>query len=418
MKQLYLILTMLSLPSLLCASHFSPNAFCKVPVADLVSFPLINNKNSTFTSYADIPCLGFSKKSVIPRLGQLLLHELVEIIEEKGQEVRVKISNRYYAQHGNHAVLEGFWMHKSCLQELNELTQAEQAKLPLPLDYRNRTISRENTLVLKEPWTAIKESLFSSRHTIYSAGTRFVKAFHARDASDNYLIYLFNATKKRFEIQEIPAHFCLEENDDYLPEKRRTIFVHIIRHWAHRHNHKAFAYALGGSSLVEEVHPNNFKLEKIGHQQKLFFMRPHDHYYYANSSTHHATQTGIDCSNLITRAAQIAGIAYYAGNTTTISHELHAVTKNDVLENGDIVVWKGHTIIISSVKDNLIVEARGYEPSDYGIVHEIPLEERFKDIKTMEDLKKAYLAKRKVPILAKAGNVKEIINGINIYKLI
>ncbi|NBQ17386.1 hypothetical protein EBU24_03650, partial [bacterium] len=340
MKKLHLMI-ILFLPSFLWASHFNPNAFCKVPVADLVSFPLINNKNSTFTSYANIPCLGFSKKSVIPRLGQLLLHELVEIIEEKGQEVRVKISNRYYAQHGNHPVLEGFWMHKSCLQELDELSLHEQKKVPLPLDYRNRNAFQENTLVLKEPWTHIKESLFSSRSTTYSAGTRFVKAIHELETSDNYLIYLFNATKKRFEIQEIPTHFCLEENDDYLPEKRRTIFVHIIRHWAHRHNQKAFAYALGGSSLVEEVSPNNFKLEKIGPQQKLFFVRTHDHYYYANSSTHHATQTGIDCSNLITRAAQIAGIAYYAGNTTTISHELQAFTKNDVLENGDIVVWKG-----------------------------------------------------------------------------
>ncbi len=410
MKKHYLIFTIIIfLRSLLFAGQFNPNAFCKVPVADLVSFPLLNNHASLFNSYENLPCLSFSKKTGIPRLGQLLLHELVEIIEKKGEECRVKISNRYYAQIGKKAVLEGFWMLSNNLQLLDPLSENERAKIPAPISYKGNSGYGQNTIVLKEPWTSTKKSVFSSRSTSYSAGTRFLKVPFYNNDPDHYIVYIFNPFKKRFEIQAIPVDFCLEENKDQSHKEKRRLFVDIINNWAHRPYNKAFPYALGGSSLVDEVYPNNFKLEKIGPTQTLFFIRP---------GYDHKIQTGIDCSQLITRAAQIAGIPYYAGNTSTITHELRPLGYNDELENGDIIVWKGHTIIISSIKDNLIIEARGYEPSDYGIVHEIHLKERFKDIKTMDDLKMVYIQKKKVPILAKTGKVKEIIDSIKIYKLI
>jgi len=395
------------------------DAFCCVPVAELVAYPLLQSTKGPFNSYEKIPCQFFSKTTGIPRLGQLIFNEQVKIVEKKGQEVRVTIPHRYYVSMNNTPLNNGFWMDGSNLYMLDELSKNNLEKIPQPLSYLARNNFSENVIVLIEPWTIFKESLFSKRHTTYSAGTRFVRTTQHKEQEGHYAVYVFNPGKRRFEVQDIPHNLCILEDQQRDNSEKRKIFVGLIRRWTYRPNNKYFAYVFGGSSLVEDVEPQNFALQKAGTHEKLFFIRPHHKEQEQSFNTHYLTQTGIDCSNLISRAAQIAGIPYYAGNTSTIKHELKPLTKDDILEVGDIVGWKGHVIIISSIKNNLIIEARGYEPSAYGIVHEIPLSERFKDINTMQELLDAYFSGKKVARLTKSGKVKEVIKeGISIYKLL
>lgn len=420
MKHLPLILcAILATGSITLSKEFVPNAFCIVPVADLVSYPLLQNSSHTFKSYENLPCLFFSKKTEMPRLGQLLFNEKVQIIEERSSEVRVLIDQRSYISAQNILLTHGFWMDRSTIFLLEDLSMHDKNKIPQHLSYSQKIAATENTIVLIEPWTLLKETLFSKRHITYSAGTRFTHAIHHKTIKDHYPVYIFNVSKKRFEVQHIPHSSCILENPTRDDHEKRKLFIALIRYWANRPNHKSFGYVLGGSSLVEEVEPNNFALQKRGPKEELFFVRPHHKEKEQSFNTHYLTQTGIDCSNLVSRAAQIAGIPYYAGNTSTIKHVLKPLTRNDRIENGDIVVWKGHVIIISSISKNLIVEARGYEPSAYGIVQEIPLSERFKDIYTIKDLTESYFLKKKVSLLAKTGNVKETLkDGIYIYKLL
>src|SRR5690349_8503618 len=79
------------------------HAFVCVPVADLVSQPMrhIYGKSSnTKLQYAQLPECGqgdlATASQSCPRLHQLLLHEPVEIVEEHGMEVRIKVHNIFY----------------------------------------------------------------------------------------------------------------------------------------------------------------------------------------------------------------------------------------------------------------------------------------------------------------------------------
>lgn len=119
---------------------------------------------------------------------------------------------------------------------------------------------------------------------------------------------------------------------------------------------------------------------------------------------------------MILRGAQLCGIPYFFKNSTTLAQNLTPLQKNEDLENGDLIWFLGHVIIISDVKNNLVVEARGYEHS-YGRVHEASLKTQFNNISTYEDLKKAYLEHIPLERLNLQGIVAKEIPTFKLLKL-
>src|SRR5690606_17679975 len=106
-----------------------------------------------------------------------------------------------------------------------------------------------------------------------------------------------------------------------------------------------------------------------------------------------ATKSGFDCSGVIARATQICGIPYFCKNTATIPHCLKPLQKEQELHNGDLILIRGHVMIVFDVAKNLLIEARGYTHG-YGKLQEIPINQVFEGIQTYKDLTDAYFGRK------------------------
>jgi hypothetical protein len=127
-------------------------------------------------------------------------------------------------------------------------------------------------------------------------------------------------------------------------------------------------------------------------------------------------QPGLDCAGLIARAAHLAGIPYFYKNSLTIAKHLAPLNKKETISEGDIIWLPGHVMVVSSLKDNLLVEARHYSHG-YGKVHEIPLSHQFKNINSYEQLAAHFFNKKPLQRLDKSGKVVQVLPDFKILKL-
>lgn len=58
-------------------------------------------------------------------------------------------------------------------------------------------------------------------------------------------------------------------------------------------------------------------------------------------------QKGYDCSGLVLRAVQLAGIRYFCTNTTTARLALQDLLAHEALEVGDLILIYGRVMIVS-----------------------------------------------------------------------
>ncbi len=112
-------------------------------------------------------------------------------------------------------------------------------------------------------------------------------------------------------------------------------------------------------------------------------------------------QSGFDCSGLILRAAQLAGITYWCKNTTTIGLTFKDIPQQESLEEGDLILIKGHVMIISDIKRNLFIDAASYA-SGFGCLHEASLSDMFVEVATYDELRKYAYANQ--PLSRKHAN--------------
>ena len=86
------------------------------------------------------------------------------------------------------------------------------------------------------------------------------------------------------------------------------------------------------------------------------------------------------------------------------------------LQEGDIIWIRGHVMIVGSLKDNTLIEARGYNHG-YGKVQEIPLHTVFKYIKTFAQL--FVHQQNKLPFfrMNSRGKVVQTIHELKILRL-
>ncbi|MGB8367272.1 MAG: hypothetical protein WCD44_02830, partial [Candidatus Babeliales bacterium] len=127
-------------------------------------------------------------------------------------------------------------------------------------------------------------------------------------------------------------------------------------------------------------------------------------------------KTGFDCAGIIARSAQICNIPYFYKNTTTIKQFLSPITHINNLMPGDIIWIPGHVMVIADLKNNTLIEARGYNHG-YGKIHEIPLSEEFKGISTYKELFNIYQNKKTITRLDHKGNEQEKINNLLLLRL-
>lgn len=370
------------------------------PVADLLFQPMgeLKKNYKKGYSYAHLPISGVSgSPHACPRAHQLRANDTVDIIEERDDEVRVRVPHCFYLRHDGNIPQQCYWMRKKDLIPQEELSccSSEQSCVPQPI-----VVSKPmpNAITLAEPWYD------PNTKTLFCAGTRF-----AYEKSDNqyYYIFVFDRLQRRYISTPCSIEHCIETSS-IDPREQRNNMIALARSWSA--NAKGFIpYVWGGCSILKRISYPQFS------EHSIQLANGDKAQYYQWPGKAHSPKTGLDCSGLILLAAQSVGIPYFCKNSYTVEQTLRPVTPQEPLEVGDIIMCHGHVMLVADLENNTLIEARGYEHG-YGKVQEIPLSEQFKDINTYEDLIAAYASKQPVKRLDKAGTIRDTVQ-IKLFKL-
>lgn len=351
-----------------CCDAVVYNAVTIVPVADLLGDAAqhIAPKKYVFDAYNQLP-LTSQHSSHCSRIHQILFNEIVTVLEEKNDEVRIAIPNLFFQSAQDTKKNSTFWALKKNFISLDTLKKSgiKQQMFPDPIQYdstKNNVVSPA-TVVLIAPYYDPEEN------RTFSVGTRFVMK---KNNPTTVEVNVLNTPATKIITMHIPKKNILIENSNLLPEERIKIFLTLIKSWS-QPKQGFIPYVWGGCSYTQPC------------LQEQFTKIPTLNCYARNDYCQNTIKTGFDCTGLIARAAQAAGMPYFFKNSTTILNNLRELTSQDTLHNGDIIWFQGHVMIISDVKKNLVIEARSYDHG-WGKIHEAPIHAIFKNVSSLKNL--------------------------------
>lgn len=366
------------------------------PIADLLFQPMSELKNNYKKgySYAQIPISGSPR--ACPRAHQARANELVDVLEERNDEVRVRIYGCFYVRNDTTAPQQSYWMRKQDIIPCDELCccTPEETRVPSPICVDKPIPS---AVTLAQPWYDSKTK------TLFSAGTRFASL---ETTPTNAHVFVFDPSKKQYISSLCPLSYCVISSP--IPSEQRVAMVSLARSWT-QNEYGFIPYAWGGCSIGKRIAYSH------AHEHTIQLANGSTATYHQWPGRHHAPKSGIDCSGLILLAAQSVGIPYFCKNSRTVEQIQKPITQQDPLEIGDIIMFKGHVMIVADLERNTLIEARGYI-NGYGKVHEIPLSEQFKNINTYQDLIACYEQQILVERLDKKGNPCDPVQ-IKLFKL-
>lgn len=375
----------ITLCSTLCATEH--NGFCSVPIADLIGAPIGSffKTKDVQQAYAQIPYGDKRGDFGCPRIAQLLLHEPVIILENKGSEVKIRVPHLQYPT--EKSMHDTYW---TLASNITKLTPAFKKALP--------TYHPQHTVTLRKP------VYNPETKQIYCAGTQFLKTNQVQTKTQRS-VYVYDETTNQMIFAHIPAQSCLDKPKTKKDTKR--LVLELCKEWAHQKK-GCIPYVFGGTTVSQPVQEQKHDTLRVSFTKKpvIFYER----------SPKPSPRAGLDCARMFTRALQMAGIPFYATNTQGFKEALQPLKPHEKIEAGDFILWKGHIAMISDVKKGLHIEARSYDDG-YGKVHEIPLSEQLQKIYTVDDLKEAYLSKKRLTRLNKDGKKSHFIYDIGIFKL-
>lgn len=381
---------------------FTPyQAITIVPVADLVGQPFaqLNAKNNPITSYAKMPFDAKLGSFACPRLHQLIFNEQVTVIDERDDEACVLVPNVFFITQASNEKQQLYWTLKKNLMPLAQLRNKKinTAHLPQPVVYeKNKTVHHPNTITLAYPYTC------KALNMTFSAGTRFVKAPQLKD--EHVSVHALDPQKQTMRQLLLPKKLCVEHKQR-TNEEQITLYVKILKLWTQQQN-GFIPYVWGGCSFGPTCSQDTFvtKAAKTHKEDTYWFERPGSN----------GPCWGLDCTGLVARSAQIAGIPYYFKNTTTLKQFLEPITERSKVHVGDLIWFPGHVMVVGDLQKNTIIEARAYKYG-YGKVHEIALAEVFEGITTFDKLVKALNNKETLKRLNRDGS---FAHNVKDYKLL
>jgi hypothetical protein len=367
----------------LCASYLDQEntVMIAAPVVDSAGEPLqqLEPQKSVEEIYNSLPFSPEKPLKSCPRIHQFLFNEVGKVVKQDGAETYVEFPHLFY-ENDQREKQHRFWVLTKNIISLAPLKQklGNLAALPEPLNFLKPRAPEqyEQILTLIMPWQD------STTGIVYSAGTRF-KRVPERDTSAAYGISLINTqdgSVKQLLIEKDAA--LVDYPSDHKSAKK--LFVEILKKWASV-GPKKIAYVWGGCGFVETYTQDDFSKVafKRGAEDQEAWQRPNGQRP-APTSTH----AGFDCSGLVLRAAQIAGLPYFCKNTTTLCRNLKDIADNEPLEEGDLIWIPGHVMVITNLAKNEYTDAVGYS-SGYGILHTMCLKDAFEGIVTFDDLRRA-----------------------------
>lgn len=382
------------------------HAVVTVPIADLVGQPLQNiyPDQSIDQAYAQLPLCGGTIKNDLNclRIHQLLFNEMVEIIAEKNDEIMVRIPHLFYLTPNDTQRHDTYWMLKKAVTPLPLLNQHNIPLNTFPINYSYAypaQLSNQNLIVLVEPWYD------KITRMTFSAGTQFVAAAHSMN-HDHVCIKRYNPLLRINQIVPIPKKLTFTSSYPQKPQQCIDLFLSILHRWIQT-NEGDVSYVLGGCSFTHRSNrPFAHKTNIYNNKHLSFYTRRYDT----------SPKNGYDCSGLIAKSAQLAGIPYFFKNTFTVAQCLTEIRSNTSLHDGDIIWIPGHVMVVSNIKKNLLIEARSYQHG-YGIVHEIALNKVFKNINTYQDLLDCYFNKKELTRLDRHNNPQDTFKQMKILSL-
>lgn len=376
------------------------------PVADAVGKPLqlLDPASPVEQLYETLSFSPEVGANACPRIHQFIYNEVGRKVQtsDNGQEILVEFPH-LFCENDKREKSSQFWLLSKALVALSQVQKAcVDACIPEPLDCSKPCDQhcREHVLTLVLPWKDDATGL------TYSAGTRFKRAT-GLDTPEAYGVTLLDCIS--FE----PRTALIERAKslvDYprTAQEARVLFVGILRKWATLEPGK-IAYLWGGCSIIETYKEDEFSRvsEKRGNDSFECWQRP------AKS----APRGGCDCSGLILRAAQIAGLPYYFKNTRTLGLNLRDLQDGEELENGDLILLPGHVIVVSDRAKNELIQAVSYS-SGYGVLHTLTLERDMEGVRTYADL--LYCRKNRIPLtlLNKKGQPLKKVDSFRVLKLL
>lgn len=378
-------------------SHATQNGIVIVPVADLVADPIgrLFPGHTPTHAYNNLPWSCYqSHYGANGRLHQLLLHERVAILSSTKHEVCIEVPHVYYITRAITQPQTRYWTLKKNILPLSDYVSQ---KVPPPIRFLHpESVYNPRVVHLLQPWYAAELGV------TLSAGTRFsAKSIE----SDTVTVYAIHPSRGTITTLSLPRSFIHMQAKN--TDERIQNFVNICKQWAHASD-GSIAYTLGGCSYIQTHAHNHFTRAKSSLTSVLL------HHYEREENP--AIKTGLDCSSLILRAAQIAGLPYFYKNTHTVEQKLRGIAFGEPIETGDIIWMPGHVLVISDAQKGLCIEAHSYD-GGYGIVHELPLEQVFKGVTSCSALMHAVRNKKSLYRLHKNGTIQQVHSCVNILKI-
>jgi hypothetical protein len=350
------------------------SAITCVPVANLAFQPLARlfPKQNIRSLYCEMSLEGTKEAPrLCTRAHQLLLHEQVEILDKKGDEVLVRIHNCYFAV--NETKYTEYWSHKSNFISLKKLKNhhIDCSLLPPPLCFEAGTIAPTNNNIA----TLLFPFYDTTTNRIFSAGTRFVLAQPVNKQDTEIFVWTLNPINITLYQLAIPKNLCIV----YYPQdghRARTAFVQLLRLWARASSDKIIPYVWGGCSFTTLYSPEIITgPDNPSPKSTTPF----------SLLNKEIMATGFDCAGTILRAAQILNIPYFFKNSLTAHNNLKHISRYEDLACGDILYIKGHVMVVADQENNTLIEARSHFHG-FGKLQEIKLSDEFKGIATFRQL--------------------------------
>lgn len=411
MKKITSIIALFIILALNVSIFSQQKAVINVAVADLVGqqAAIINPHNSAEKTYKNLPvCAGEIKSSVAcPRLHQLLYNDIIEIITTTTNEVCIRIPQAYCMTSPTSQQHNTYWTLRKNITLLNDIAAQNISieHIPQPIDFsdkNNQALNCTKVITLIEPHHDTTTKLS------FSVGTRFVIAPNKRKKKNNTAtVFVIDFSRMKEHIITIPFHKCMMIDCTKPNNERIADFVTLLKKWAHTKNGH-IPYVWGGTSFIKPVHTNFKEITSTGHNGDFSF--------YEYEKDMQTPKNGFDCSGVILRAAQICSITYFCKNTTTIAQCLQPLQQGAQLKNGDLILIRGHVMIVSDTAKNLLIEARSYGHG-YGKLHEVPLNHVFDGMQTYDDLVNAYSTKQIVKRKDKDGKVRDTFSNLQLFSM-
>ncbi|HTM05740.1 MAG TPA: NlpC/P60 family protein [Patescibacteria group bacterium] len=346
--------------------YIGQKAVVTKPVVDMSSsFPLCYNP----------PALGGEVQC--RRANQALYNETVDCIAVIADAVKIDYQKGIYGHDENGNNYSTMWIPQDGLALLKNIDP-----ILLPMIPCMKKLDQPK-LFLTTPW-----------HN-FSVGSYFVR-IPTKDTDSHYAIFLPNFIKKTFTIEYIPQEQALCV--DYRKERdARSLFVallhKLIEYAAEKIEDGVIPYVWGGSSFITANKKDDF-LYTAGAWHRPCYGQIY---------------TGYDCSGLIWRLAQCAGIPFPWKVSKMMALHCRPINENEILEIGDIIWFEGHVMVVADIEKNILIEAAGYK-NGYGQVQLMYLNERFQGVISYTDLIHAYKNECPISLLAADGSeIKKVV---------